>query len=225
MIRGSVADPPLIARLYQETSERIIALVTGLDDAAWSTAVAACPGWSVRDVVAHVAAVAEDWVSGRLAGPPTDEETAAQIARFGGCDVAEILAAWTDAAAQLDHMAETAGVKPPLGDIVVHEHDVRGAIGRSGARDSAAVWHTSDLLLAALRTSVPLRVMVEDAEYRSGPNDRAEILLRTTRFEALRWRTGRRSRAQLAAMDWSGDPTPVLDHLYMFGPADTDIVE
>ena len=186
--------------------------MTGLDDAAWNTAVAACPGWSVRDVVAHVAAVAEDWVSGRLAGPPTDEETAAQIARFGGCDVAEILAAWTDAAAQLDHMAETAGVKPPLGDIVVHEHDVRGAIGRSGARDSAAVWHTSDLLLAALRTPVPLRVMVEDAKYRSGPDDRAEILLRTTRFEALRWRTGRRSRAQLAAMDWSGDPTPVLDH-------------
>ena len=84
VIRVSVADPRLIARLYQETRERIIALVTGLDDAAWSTAVAACPGWSVRDVVAHLAAVAEDWVSGRLAGPPTDEETAAQIARFGG---------------------------------------------------------------------------------------------------------------------------------------------
>ena len=84
-MRVSVADPCLIARLYQETRERVIGLVTGLDDAAWSTAVAACPGWSVRDVVAHVAAVAEDWVSGRLAGPPTDEETAAQIARFGGC--------------------------------------------------------------------------------------------------------------------------------------------
>jgi hypothetical protein len=41
----------------------------------------------------------------------------------------------------------------------------------------------------------------------------------------LRWRTGRRSRAQLAAMDWSGDLTPVLDHLYTFGPADADIVE
>ena len=55
--------------------------------------------------------------------------------------------------------------------------------------------------------------------------ERAEILLSTTRFEALRWRTGRRSRAQLAAMDWSGDPTPVLDHLYMFGPAGADIIE
>jgi uncharacterized protein (TIGR03083 family) len=228
VIRVSVADPRLMARLFQETRERIIALVAGLDDAALSTPVAACPGWSVRDVVAHLGAVAEDWAGGRLTGPPTDEESAAQIARFGGCDVAEILAAWTDAAAQLDQMAETAGVAPPLGDITCHEHDVRAAIRRPGARDSAAVWYTSDQLLATLRTPVPLRVTVEDAQYRSGPDDRAEraeLLLSTTRFEALRWRTGRRSRAQLAAMDWSGDPTPVLDHLYMFGPAEADLFE
>jgi uncharacterized protein (TIGR03083 family) len=221
----SVADPRLIARLYQETRERIVALVAGLDDAALSTAVGACPGWSVRDVVAHVAAVAEDWVSGRLAGPPTDEETAAQIARFGGNHLAEILAAWTDAAAALDHMAENAGVKPPLGDITSHEHDIRGAIGRPGAQDSEAVWHSSDQLFTNLRTPVPLIVTVEDAEYRSGPDDRAEIRLRTTRFHGLRWRTGRRSRAQLAAMDWSGDPTPVLEHLYLFGPAAADVEE
>jgi hypothetical protein len=31
-----------------------------------------------------MAAVAEDWARGRLVGPPTDEESAAQIARFGG---------------------------------------------------------------------------------------------------------------------------------------------
>jgi uncharacterized protein (TIGR03083 family) len=228
VIRVSVADPRLMASLYQETRERIVALVSGLDEAAWSTRVAACPDWSVRDVVAHLGAVADDWAGGRLAGAPTDEETAAQIARFGGCHVAEILAAWTDTAARLDHMAETAGVTPPLGDITSHEHDVRAALSRRGARDSAAVWYTSDQLLATLRTPVPLRVTVEDAQYRSGPDDRAEtaeILLSTTRFEALRWRTGRRSRAQLAAMDWSGDPTPVLDHLYMFGPAQADLIE
>ena len=220
-----VADPVLTTRIYQEARERISELVTGLDAMELSTAVAACPGWSVRDVVAHVAAVADDWADGRLSGPPTDEETAAQIARFEGHDVAEILAAWTDAATRLDRMAETAGVAPPLSDITSHEHDVRGAIGRPGARDSTAVWWTSDRLLTNLRTRVPLHVSVEDAQYRSGPDDRAEIQLRTTRFEALRWRTGRRSRGQLAAMDWSGDPTPVLDHLYMFGPADTDLVE
>jgi uncharacterized protein (TIGR03083 family) len=225
VIRVSVADPRVIDRLYQETRERITALVTRLDDGGWDTAVAACPGWSVRDVVAHLAAVAEDWSSGRLTGPPTDELTAAQVARFGGHDVADILAAWTDASAQLHQLAETAGLEPPLGDIVVHEHDIRGALRRPGARDSEAVRRISDELLTILETPVPLRVTVEDAQYRSGPGDGAEIRLRTTRFEALRWGTGRRSRAQLAAMDWSGDPTPVLDHLYLFGPADGDLVE
>jgi uncharacterized protein (TIGR03083 family) len=223
--RESVADPASMTRLYQETRQRIVELMSGVDDPAWSAAVAACPGWSVRDVVAHLAAVAEDSVHGRLAGPPTDEETAAQIARFSEDDMAGILAAWTDAASQLEHMAQTAGVKPPLGDVVVHEHDIRDAVGRPGARDFAAVWCASDLLLTSLRTPVPLCVTVEDGEYRSGPDGPAEIQLRTTRFEALRWRTGRRSRAQLAAMNWSGDPTPVIDHLYIFGPADADIIE
>jgi hypothetical protein len=26
-------------------------------------------------------------------------------------------------------------------------------------------------------------------------------------------------------MDWSNDPTPVLDYLYLFGPAAADVVE
>jgi uncharacterized protein (TIGR03083 family) len=215
----------MLAGLYQDTRARIFALTTGLDDAAWMTSVAACPRWSVRDVIAHLTAVAQDWSRAQLAGAPNDEETAAQIARFDGYDAAEILAAWTDAAAELDRLADTAGMEPPLGDIVVHEHDIRAAVGRPGARDSAAVWYVADWLLRDLRTPVPLHVTVEDARYRSGPDERAEIQLRTTYFEALRWRTGRRSRAQLAAMDWSGDPTPVLDHLYMFGPADADVVE
>jgi uncharacterized protein (TIGR03083 family) len=218
-------DPRMVARLYQETRERVIALMPGTDDAAWSTAVPACPGWSVRDVVAHMTAVAEDWASGLLAGPPTDEETAAHVARYAHYDVAEILTAWSDAAAQLDRLSATAGLEPPLGDVACHEHDIRGAIGRPGARDSAAVWDTTDRLLTMLTTPVPLRVTVEDAEYRSGPDRKREIALRTTRFEALRWRTGRRSRAQLTAMDWSADPSPLLDHLYLFGPATADLVE
>jgi uncharacterized protein (TIGR03083 family) len=225
VIRVTSTDPRAACRIYHDTKERITALVGDLDDAALNTTVAACPGWTVRDVVAHLAAVADDVGHGRLTGAPTDSETAAQIARFDGHDIRDIVAAWTTGARQLDRLAENDGVPPPVGDIASHEHDIRGALGRAGARDSDAVRYSSDLLLNHLRTPVALRVAVEDAEYRSGPGDRVDVGLRTTRFEALRWRTGRRSRAQLAAMDWSGDPAPVLDHLYMFGPSDLDIVE
>lgn len=221
----SAIAPEQVAQIYHDTKERITSLVTGLDGAGLKTTVAACPRWSVRDVVSHVTATADDWSRGLLSGPPTDEETALQIARFDGQHLPDIIASWTEAAARLDRLAESRGVEPPIGDIACHEHDLRAALGRPGARDSDAVRYTADRLLALLRTPVPLRVTVEDGEYRSGPDGGAEISLRTTRFEALRWRTGRRSRAQLAAMDWSGDPADVLDHLYMFGPAEVDIDE
>jgi hypothetical protein len=50
-------------------------------------------------------------------------------------------------------------------------------------------------------------------------------VLRSSYWEVLRWRLGRRSRAQLATMNWSRDPAPVLDHLFEFGPARADIAE
>jgi uncharacterized protein (TIGR03083 family) len=221
----SNTDPRDVARIYPDSRERVAALVAHLDDTELSTAVAACPGWSVLAVVAHLAAVAEDIGQGRLTGPPTDEETAAQVARFDGADIGKVLGAWSEAAEQLNRLAETAGLELPVGDVASHEHDIRAAIGRPGMRDSEAVRYSADRLLRSLRTPVPLRVAVEDDEYRSGPDDGPELRLRTTRFEALRWRTGRRSRAQLAAMDWSDDPEPVLDQLCMFGPAQTDLAE
>lgn len=218
-------DPHAIVEIYTDAKERIAGLVTDLSDARLNTTVAACPEWSVRDVVAHLAAVADDWGQGRLTGAPTDELTAAQVARFDGQSISEIIGAWNTATAHLGRRAAADGLEPPVGDVAVHEHDVRTALGSPGARDSAAVIYTSDRLLAALSTPVPLRVKVEDAEYRCGADSGPELLLRTTRFEAVRSRTGRRSRAQLAAMDWSDDPAGVLDHLCMFGPTESDIVE
>ncbi|WP_458316930.1 maleylpyruvate isomerase N-terminal domain-containing protein [Mycolicibacterium brisbanense] len=217
----TTADPVYVWTLYRDTRQRIVDLMT---EDAWEVNVPACPLWSVRDVVAHMTAVAEDWAAGTLTPPPSDAETAAQIARFDGHDTTDVLAAWDAAATRLHRLAER-GTAPPLGDIVVHEHDIRGALAAPGARHDAAVSQTSDQLLNILKTPVPLRVTVEDGDYRTGPQGGGEIGLRSTRFEVLRWRTGRRSRGQLAAMDWSADPTPVLEHLYLFGPADADLTE
>ena len=110
-------------------------------------------------------------------------------------------------------------------DISSHEQDIRAAVGPPGARDTEIIWHSSDWLLTRLRTPVALMVAVEDAQYRAGPPEGTPLRLTTSRFEAFRWRMGRRSRSQLAALDWSGDPSPVLDHLTFFGPSATDIIE
>jgi hypothetical protein len=59
---------------------------------------------------------------------------------------------------------------------------------------------------------------------RSSPGG-TPLRLATSRFEAFRWRMGRRSRAQLAALDWSGDRSPVLDHPTIFGLSAADIIE
>ena len=214
-----------LPRLYRDTRVRVGSLVSVVDDAGLGARVPACPAWSVRDVVAHLAAVAGDVVAGRLTGPPSEEETAAQVARFAGQPLADVLARWAAIAPEFEHLIGEFQVRAAVIDIASHEHDIRGAIGRPGARDAEVVWRSAGWLLTGLRPPVPLRVVVEDAQFRLGPGGGTELRLTTSRFEAFRWRMGRRSRAQLAALDWSGDPAAVIDHLVVFGPAAHDVVE
>jgi hypothetical protein len=70
-----------LARMYRETRQRLTALVAGLDEVELGAPVPACPGWSVADVIGHLAAIPEDALAGRLTGPPSEEETAAQVYR------------------------------------------------------------------------------------------------------------------------------------------------
>jgi uncharacterized protein (TIGR03083 family) len=222
------ADPDL-GRLYADTRQRIGSLVSGLGDAELAAPVPACPAWEVRDVLAHLAAVAEDAAAGRLTRPPSEDVTAAQVTRFSGTDLPGILAAWETAAPRFEEIIDGFRVWPGVIDAASHEHDLRGALGRPADRDSDAIWHCAGTLIRSLRPPVPLRVMVEDDEFLVGPEPDAAagppLTLATSRFEAFRWRMGRRSPRQLAALDWSGDPSPVLGGLVVFGPAVADVVE
>ena len=201
------ADPAL-SQLYGQSQARVVALVVELDEQQVVAPVPACPGWRVRDVVAHLTAVGEDVLEGRLTGPPSDEQTAAQVARFRDRPLSEVLARWRELTPQFGEAIDAFGVWPAVLDVVTHEHDIRGAIGAPGARETEVVRLGSDRLLAWMQPSVALRVEVEDEAYDLGPEGEPTIVLRTERFAALRWRMGRRSRAQLAGLDWTGDSTP-----------------
>jgi uncharacterized protein (TIGR03083 family) len=229
---GSDAGEADLGALYRETRQRLSELVAGLDAAELATRVPACPDWAVRDVIAHVTALAQDIVAGRLQGLPTNEDTAAQVARLADVGAGELLDLWAAVAPQFEQLVRDFRVWPAVIDLATHEQDVRGAVGRPGARDCAAIRLGAALLMTSLSVPAALRVVLEDGEFVVGPDGgadggdgAAELTLSTTRFEAFRWRMGRRSRAQLAGLHWSGDPAPVLDHLCVFGPASRDIIE
>ena len=66
---------------YARIRTRFTALVEDLSTEEWERPVQACPGWRVRDVVAHLSGTVDDALAGRLTGPPSEEVTAEQVVR------------------------------------------------------------------------------------------------------------------------------------------------
>lgn len=120
-----------------------------------------------------------------------------------------------------------------FGDAVVHEADLGAALGghrppteavRLGARTGIARWraYLPDHGVESLR--------IEVTDWRTfwcgDPADDAPAVELDT-WTLFRVLFGRRSRAQVAALPWSGDPTPVLDAglPYPFRWAERDLVD
>lgn len=139
---------PALSQLYRDSRGRVVSLVTQLDDTALDAPVPACPAWSVRDVVSHLTAVVEDVMEGRLTGPPSSEETAAQVARFADRDLSEVLSRWAELAPSFEEMIDAFEVWPAVLDVASHEQDIRGAVDEAGARDAEVVRLGADRLLA-----------------------------------------------------------------------------
>lgn len=222
-----MSPPEGLSGLYRAARLRIMELVTGHPE-RWDLPVPATPGWRVHDVVAHLVGGAEDITGGRVpVDGPTSQWTAAHVRRGRGKVLVELLDRWDDRSRVLERIIDRGEAWQIVLDIGAHEHDIRGALGDRGARDTRLVTRGAAVLLGQLRTPLPLCVRTETAEFTCGPPADWGITaaLTTTSFEAFRWRLGRRSRAQLRAMDWDADPLPYLDHLCEFGPAEADVVE
>jgi uncharacterized protein (TIGR03083 family) len=213
-----------LGALYGMVRERLAGVVAEVPEPA-TVAVPACPGWSVQDVIAHLVAICDDMLGGRLRRAPTDQWTAAQVAARKDQSMADLLADWAAVGPKFQALISSRGIWPGFLDVLSHEHDIRGAIAAPAGRDAPELLLAAEFLVAALRPDQAMTVRMADQEFRVGPATSAEITLATDPFEAFRFRMGRRSRGQLAAMDWAGDPTPVLDCLCVFGPAVSDVVE
>jgi uncharacterized protein (TIGR03083 family) len=206
------------AACYRQTRNGLTDLTRGLDDATLAHPVPATPAWSVRDAVAHVVGVTVDLLDGNLAGVGSDEWTAAQVERRRGRPFEDVLTEWSERGPILEE--QIAGWPPEfatqlIGDLAVHDLDVRSALGTTDGRDSPAA------LVAFDHYAHSLGGRLDEAGLGTVTLDAPEAPLvvgtgepttrvRAPRFELLRALSGRRNATQIRTYDWDGDPDQVL---------------
>jgi uncharacterized protein (TIGR03083 family) len=220
---------------YDAVRARVDELVRGTEGAA---AVPTCPSWRVRDVVAHLTGLCDDWVAGRLDGYGSDAWTAAQVARFDGAPVGVVLDRWSDAAIAFATLDDDPTMGPParwaFGDAVTHEADLRGALdaGRVPADVvalalKAAIARWRQVLADAGAPTLLLRAPDLREWWLGEQGDAHAIVAEAEAYEVFRALAGRRSRAQVERWTWSRDPAPILDAglPYPFRWSAQDIIE
>jgi len=202
------------ALVQAELRVRVIELVRDVDPAVLDRPAAATPGWRVRDVLAHMVGVSDDVVNGRLDGIASDEWTGAQVERRRNISIAELLGDWEHYGPEFEKLLagapeEIAG--QALFDAATHEHDVRQAIGRPGARDSDAM-DLSWQWLVSTRTRAgasAIRFVTEHRDDIAGAGE-PQVTVHAPRFELLRATTGRRSAEEIAGYEWEPAPDVTL---------------
>jgi uncharacterized protein (TIGR03083 family) len=221
-----------IARHYQSAHERLVELSRGLPADRADIPVPGTPSWSVHDVLAHLAAIPTDALSGRLAGIPTDDQTATQVAERKDRDVDELLDEWVPNVPAMCEGARADLVPPNLAvDALTHEQDIRGALGAPPALTPEELRFCTTLYAFGCGRGLkhagipPLRIQATDTDFAFTAGIGEPVAsVRANEFELFRALSGRRSRRQVAAFEWDGDPAPYLDRFNVFGALpDADI--
>lgn len=194
------------AAAYATTRERLCALLVGgaMMDAS-DRPVAATPGWSIHDVLAHLVGITEDAVSGNLAGAPGDAWTAAQVERGRRRSITELVGLWYRVAPQFEASLSAGSPLAPMAvlDIATHEADLRLAMG--------------------LPFEVPRPVLGWAAGWlsdgfaeRVGAAGLEPVTVEASPAEWFRGRCGRRTADEVCSLGWSAPPAAYLPLFSLF---------
>ncbi|MGP4005335.1 maleylpyruvate isomerase family mycothiol-dependent enzyme [Streptomyces sp. 4N124] len=169
MTSAEVRDPELPGRLLITERDALIPLLRERPDTDFATPVGACPGWSVRDVLAHCSAallrVVESRFEKDVFSPEANDRDIAERADWTNARVVdELERGMTDAGPVI---AAAGGVFDgiALGEWV-HAGDVREAWGEPGAYAGAGLPYALTLLAAVTRDrgQVPLHADLDDVD-------------------------------------------------------------
>ena len=219
------ADPWV---LYTDTRNRFVDLVRSLSDEDLDRTIPLTPGWTVAQALAHVCGLNADLAAGLREGLGTPERTAHQVDSRVDRTAAEICDEWLGHGDAVEAIVAEDGFlgRRLAADLVIHLHDVLHALGRPiDTEDAATVdaghtyaTHTVDRWLET--TGIEVAIELSDGSWfvPAACGEPPDLIVRATPYDFLRSVSGRRSRAQVEALDWSHHPGPLLDHFSPYGP-------
>lgn len=212
--------------LYRQSQGRILSLV---NNANADSPVPACPGWTVRDTIAHVLGTLVDITAGKIEDSASDDWSKGHIERTKNRSLSDLTAEWHVRSNTSPGIFQQYGAVL-VADLVTHEFDIKNAIGNSQGRDlqvvrTVALFYLNVLDQAWREDGIPsLRIFTETSALDIG-GEHPEGSVEIGWWEISRVVSGRRSIDQVKAVTWSDDPTPWLDHLFVFGPRDIALDE
>ena len=210
--------------------ERVRELVTGLDDQQAETVVPACPEWTVRELLAHMVGLGADVLRGDEPDDHNRTWTQRQVDERKDRSVADLLEEWATVADPLRQWMRENTTRP-LGDIVIHEQDLRGALGVSGGQGTDGLAALRDRMVGGFGEQVqdlaPIALIGDEWSWcASGVPEDAAVVVRAPDFDLTRALMTRRSADQRRSWTERGDIGPYLSSVAALGPLpETDLTE
>jgi uncharacterized protein (TIGR03083 family) len=212
------------AAAYARAHDRIIGL---LDESTAEVEVPTCPGWTVKDVVAHLAGFFTAYQTGdpqRAFGPSWGDDA---VKERQDRSLQECISEWNEHLANPGDLFDSQLGLVAVSDTLAHEQDIRTALKVPGGEDDDAIVSATGMGLSFLGKKVdgglpPIRIVTDDIDTQIGEGAPAATL-RTSTFELFRTIHGRRTIDQIGAMDWEGDPGRWTSELFIFGPTERKV--
>jgi uncharacterized protein (TIGR03083 family) len=207
---------------WTQAQRRVIELARSLSAEQAERQVPACPDWTVTQLLAHMVGLNADV----LAGDEPEDHNAAwtqrQVDERAGRDVAALTAEWESLTeAMRSWMREH--TSRPMNDVIIHEQDLRGAVSRPGARDTAGLAAVRDLMArrfadrVAAAKRAPVLLWSPAWLFATGEGEPG-LELSAPDFDLARALMSRRTAAQLREWTTGGDIEEYLPLFSGLGP-------
>jgi len=191
---------------YDETRNRMLDIARAAGPDALATTIPSCPDWSALQLITHCVSLPAAIAAGSFPTGDSNEWIASIIQDRAGASLDELATEWVSVNDTIAGMVNGGGAVL-FDDLVVHEHDLRGALGvpdHSALDASISVPRSLESCVAALETAGLGSIEVRSGSdvWRSHDAEPGWIL-EVSPWEAVRVLYSRRTTDELRALGGS----------------------